>query len=59
MITITSYYYFLVFVMFCFFDFFWFFLFTHLIIKCVCELRWMCCGGGVAHYVEYTNVVNK
>ena len=28
-------------------------------IKCVCELRWMCGGGGVACYVECTNVVNK
>jgi len=28
-------------------------------IKCVCELRWMCCGGGVAYYVECANVVKK
>ena len=28
-------------------------------IKCVCGLGWMCCGGGVACYVECTNVVKK
>ena len=25
----------------------------------VCGLRWMCCGGSVAYYVECTNVVKK
>jgi len=25
----------------------------------VCGLRWMCCGGNVAYYVECTNVVKK
>ena len=25
----------------------------------VCGLRWKCCGGIVAYYVECTNVVNK
>jgi len=28
-------------------------------IQCVCWLRWMCCGGGVAWNVECTNVVKK
>jgi len=28
-------------------------------IKCVCGLRWTCCGGGVACCVECTNVVKK
>jgi len=28
-------------------------------IKCVCGLIWMCCEGGVACYVECTNVVKK
>ena len=28
-------------------------------IRYVCGLRWMCYGGIVAYYVEYTNVVKK
>ena len=37
----------------CFHFFFWEF------IKRPCGLRWMCCGGDVAYYVECTNVVKK
>ena len=29
------------------------------IIKSVYGLRWMCCGGGVGWYIEFTNVVRS
>jgi len=37
---------------------FGFFLFLEFI-NGVCGLRWMCCRGTVAYYVECTNVVKK
>ena len=38
------------------------FLFLFLFLEFInglCGLRWMCCGGSVAYYVECTNVVKK
>jgi len=52
---IMMFFFWLFFSLFCFFVNFFFVEF----IKYVCGLRRMCCGGGVARYVECTNVVKK